>query len=443
MAGEYIWMGSEEEAERYAATAGHWIVANINQQIGWPAKKTLVRFSDLTILFLSELDDQYPAVAVLREGNLTDDEIRRRIMFFLSSLAWSKGRAIKVVHWTGGGRPYRLGHTGFKSSQSLHFRITYLPEPQDRNARLALAFYREAMGLDHEAYSFLSFYKVINLRYKKGDKQKAWISSALPKVDGREAKNRLEELLKQEVDISDYLYNSCRCAIAHAGVDPTVDPDDFEDIKRLQADLPLIRNLVEILIEEEYGIKRSSSIWREHLYELSGFKKIFGAELSSKLKGGGSEFPNNIVIPKTLSIRLGDENHFSALEKLTPEVRQAVGGIVILGARSENGVVNASLILNFLEERLVFDPVNGLQIQDDGSVLAAEQAADVQRFLGCYWGNGALEVWDPQSNECLGRRDPFIPTNVDLGATIESFRQAEARCIGVANQRKLDEAKKT
>jgi hypothetical protein len=364
-------------------------------------------------------------------------------MYFLSSLAWSKGRAIRVAYWTGGGRPYRMGHTGFRSPRSRSFRITYLPDPQNHNARLALAFYREAMGLDHVAYSFLSFYKVINLRYKNGEKQKAWIFNALLKVDAREAKERLGELQKQETDIPDYLYNSCRCAIAHAGVTPTVDPEDFEDIKRLQADLPLIRNLVEILIEEEYSIKRSSSIWREHLYELSGFKNIFGAELCSKLKNGGSEFSHNIAMPKALSIRLWDKDHFPALEKLTPELRQAVDGIVILDARSENGVINACIILNFLEERLILHPVNGFQLQDDGSVLAAEQIADVQKFLGCYWGNGALEVWDPQSNKCLGRCDPFIPTNVDLGATIESFRQAEIKCIEVADQRKQDEAKKT
>jgi len=35
---DYVWMGSEEETKVYEKHSGQWIVANVDQQIGWPKK---------------------------------------------------------------------------------------------------------------------------------------------------------------------------------------------------------------------------------------------------------------------------------------------------------------------------------------------------------------------------------------------------------------------
>ncbi len=35
---DYVWMGSEEETKVYEKQSGQWIVANVDQQIGWPKK---------------------------------------------------------------------------------------------------------------------------------------------------------------------------------------------------------------------------------------------------------------------------------------------------------------------------------------------------------------------------------------------------------------------
>ena len=56
-------------------------------------------------------------------------------------------------------------------------------------------------------------------------------------------------------DIGEYLYASGRCAVAHAGTNPTVDPEDPEDMDRLCKDLPLIRAMAAHVIEKELNVK--------------------------------------------------------------------------------------------------------------------------------------------------------------------------------------------
>ena len=52
------------------------------------------------------------------------------------------------------------------------------------------------------------------------------------------------------------LYESGRCAVAHAFADPLVDPDDLADLRRLSADLDVVRALAEYLIEHELHVPR-------------------------------------------------------------------------------------------------------------------------------------------------------------------------------------------
>ncbi|GAI89610.1 unnamed protein product, partial [marine sediment metagenome] len=255
--------------------------------------------------------------------------------------------------------------------------------------------------------------------------QRDWIRQGLDKLTDREAIKRAQELSEAGHDVPEYLYISCRCAIAHAGTDPTVDPEDFDDEMRLRADLPLIKNLVEILIETEFGVKSSRTVWKEHLYELNGFKEIIGPELTSLLITGGTEPPNKIQVPEHISIRLWDKKPYPPFEQMTVQTIRAAAGIVHWECTSMDRRVSFLLELNFPKERLGIDPFDGVSFRDDGSPEAAIDAAEIQRFRIEYLANGSLEVWEPVENRCLGRCDPFIPENINLRATIENLRRAE------------------
>ncbi len=113
------------------------------------------------------------------------------------------------------------------------FELDYLPDPTDQRVRWALAFYREglSLGRDNVAYATLSFFKILNIIANTGKKQKAWINANYANFGVNnhvkfEINRRITELQTSGVtDIGTYLYESGRCAVAHAGTNPTVDPE--------------------------------------------------------------------------------------------------------------------------------------------------------------------------------------------------------------------------
>lgn len=85
---------------------------------------------------------------------------------------------------------------------------------------------------------------------------KDWINKTIPLLTDSKAKERISQLASKEEDIGAYLYESGRCAVAHASVDPVVDPDNPNDFLRLSADMPVARALAEYLMENELGLSQ-------------------------------------------------------------------------------------------------------------------------------------------------------------------------------------------
>ena len=298
------------KAYREAMPAGmrrpaSWVVAGVSGPLAWPKKFEEVKFRGRTLYLTPDLQDIFPSVCVTLEGSETFENGQRLIWQFLSALSWSKQEAIRVTGWIGGGLPPSLGKPIFGGTVTDHFDTSNIPESSDEKSCWALAFYREGISLEHVAYSFLSFYKIINLIRPQGGKaQKKWIADNLGNVTNRLAKIRMVEIGPDPEAVADYLYHSNRCAIAHAGGKTTVDPENVEDERRLHMDAPLIKNLAEIAIEKEFEIKTAATIWNEHLYELEGFRTLFGADLVTRLKQKENVDPGNIPAIPNVSIGL-------------------------------------------------------------------------------------------------------------------------------------------
>jgi len=222
----YIRTGSTEEAEAYRKQSGEWTVASLQQSIGWTQKPITIDYAGRTFLLLPEDEQNLPAIATLGEHAVC----RRAILEFASALAWSSGGSVAVESWAGGSQIYRTSKrpiVGQVTAQFFH--IDYLPHPADPTHRLALALFHEGSTLIyvHVAYSFLSFYKIVNLvSGQRGPAQTGWINARVPAMNHHRAKERLAELQKAGEDIGKYVYQSCRCAIAHAGDprNPVIDP---------------------------------------------------------------------------------------------------------------------------------------------------------------------------------------------------------------------------
>ena len=362
-------------------------------------------------------------------------------MYFASSLAWYEDSPIHLKGWIGGSRCFNLGKPGtskeaakpvtpFFPTKTLGVRE--LPDTLDRNARAALSFYREGLALDNISYKFLSFYKIVNLfvgRNGKSRKQELWINNNLTSLTrGSDAQKRVNELQKTVNDVGKYLYTSCRCAVAHAdaGMGKFVDPEDIDELTRLNADLPLVRAISQIIIEKEYGIKSRQTIYREHIYELRGFKPILGDKLVKRIANGEKIDPSEIPVLPNLSIRVAHNQKFadsmsvSVFEVLQAKVISVVNGVMDLEC-SKAPLASVVIGLDFKNERILFDPCTCFVLKDDRSLTPVQFAIDFNVFLKVYYCNGTLELWNANTEELLGYTDPFLPCNIDSTRTFANF----------------------
>ena len=405
-----------------------WLVVGLESGIPWPTERTTLEFEGCELTLRPETDQLAPTLVLQYTPPMQFTDALARARRFLSALAWSKRHYIREIGTTGGTHPIQMGKGGGLHAIAPGFRADYLPRPTDQRARLALALYREAMGLNNHSYEFLGYYKVINLLNASGPAQIQWINENVGRLEDPVACERREELPREGRDIGDYLFVSGRCAVAHAFADPTVDPDDPEDTLRLARDLMLMRALAEFAIERELGVPSMTTVWREHLYELEGFKALLGDGIVETLKANGSPDVRRIPPLPALSIRLRDFERLPTLEGLRAEAISATEGTVVLRCTSEDGLVQAFVGLNIPGERLEFDPLEGgVHIEDDGTVLAAERNLDLVKFVQRLYGNGEIEVWNAETEDRLGRCNPFIPVNLDFMAFDRNIIRAIAR----------------
>ena len=405
---------------------GSWVVANLDTPISWPLEITQIHFRNRTLYLIPYTKESdtltFPAAVTQIEDG--EDYATGQILLyhFLSSLAWVERSGIDVAHWSGGSFPMPMG--GCKRMPHVVSRLykPYLPDPREKKCRWALAFYREGLSLNHVAYRCLSFFKILNIFLRTGAEQKEWINTNFGKINDHGARARVSELESTLEDIGDYLYTSNRCAVAHAGADPTVDPESPEDLGRLRKDLPLVQALAETAIESHFGVKGSTTIWNEHHYELAGFKKVLGNILCTDIASGKTIDKNSFPRFPNVSVRLHFHQMYDPLEGMSVTPIGADDGFAIVLCTSRDQLTSMVLILNFRDERLQIDVIGGLKSTDDGSVRSARYAAAVSQFKVDYIMNGILEVWNADDQQLLGRCDAFVPVNLDMAATSESFK---------------------
>jgi hypothetical protein len=404
-----------DEATRQSEERGNWMVATVDPRMSWPTQRQLVTFNEKEFVLFPDSTDagQTAAIAIRADRyGLSSEEARREIMRFCSALSWTEGSGISIIAWGGGNLPRPIGVRRGRIITDF-LEVSDIPIPSTDEERAAIAFYREGISLDNPFYGFLSLFKVIGALLPNGKRREAWISDALERLNDHRAKERREELRSQGVDVSTYLWDECRNAIAHAERDPYVNPDEVDDHFRLSRDLPLLRNLAELAIEEKSSLKRSHTLWREHLYELGGFKELLSEEVIGKLT-------NSLPIPEGTTVEIPDLYTVVArrgaevysFENMRPEIAGQVEGGMVFDLVSEDDAIRFRTVLSFADERLVFDPVQGIGFtpnREDKAYIRHE--LNVLHFSRCILSNGHLEIWDQEREIMLGRSETYIPVN--------------------------------
>ena len=418
------------EAEPELASVGRWACVGIQPTTAWPVRAQSLFFAGHRIWIVPLTQEADPGVAMKLADEMHQDEAESILYRFLSVLSWRESIGIIAAYGTGGRIVRMMGRRSeFRTATRDGFDFTEVICPEDEQSRIALALVREARSLNHHGYAFLSYWRVLELVFPAKKDLTAWMIATLPALEGQAVEQAIKGIaLDDIVQIQTHLYVSSRCAVAHAARRPIVNPDDPRDARRLHGELPIVRELALRAIEERFGINTPTTEYREHLYELRGWKKILGPELIANLLAGVELPEGELVDIPLINVRLRNTFPYQPLESMVPSYIVTREGVVELEYRCPDGLMAIRFALNFAEERLIFDVTSGLLGGDDGSVLAAEYRRETQRFIRDYLLNGELQIWNAESGMLLSRLDAFIPLNymVDLDSCNASIAAAQA-----------------
>lgn len=390
-----------------------WLTVAIREVVAWPDIEYFQDYDGFEFILLPETTTTPPAVAIELVPPLDFDTARAALRRFLSAYSWVENHAAIDDFGIGSGYPGGVGkEEGPVRYCHQNFRIDYLPSTTAPKARLCLALYREALGLNNDAYRFLAFFKIVNVLHEGGRAQKKWINGTIPKLLGHRALERLAELKTTESDFGHYLYESGRCAVAHAFAQPVADPDDPADTERLSADLPIVQALAEHLIEFELGIKSAATVRKEHLYELKGFNAHLGADIVARLKAKETVKPEELPALPHLSFHVRDHLPRETFLKMQARIINVREGIVIVECIASSELAAVIIELDFPAERLRINPLEGLRSSDNGTSDAMITAMDMHLFWRHIIGNRVVEVWPCEGDQPWGRTAPYVPTNM-------------------------------
>jgi hypothetical protein len=221
-------------------------------------EEVIFEFSGRVIIWVNGNKFVYPTLIVpCAEENLADGlELSHK---FISLLVKESGTAIVEIFNIGTPARGLTRITQPRTLSSLGLQHRYvqsaLRENLSNDQWVAYAFFKEGVNADSDFYAFLSFYKIIELAFR-GDKAKVddWIDNNIDNILGRVgASNWKQEISTQGIVASFYLRNAGRNAIAHFQNDrrgvPT-NPDNSEDLRNINRDLPVIRALANEIFEQ-------------------------------------------------------------------------------------------------------------------------------------------------------------------------------------------------
>lgn len=175
------------------------------------------------------------------------------VLRFLSELSFQTNVPVSPGGLTISRRSYLPGYTRPRRMGGVRYPLPFvlIPPANDSSFRRgALGLYREALDSRSPYYRFLSFYKVIQLRFKERSRPiEKWISENVQHA-GRFA-DPAQWMSRRNLrpsTVAHYLYTSVRCAIAHVQRNPVVNPDNPNDWKRVSTDVPIVQSLAWLLI---------------------------------------------------------------------------------------------------------------------------------------------------------------------------------------------------
>ncbi|HTG36508.1 MAG TPA: methylamine utilization protein MauJ [Thermoanaerobaculia bacterium] len=208
-------------------------------------------FRGRTLRWINRTDQEESILIVPVENRSNADHEHTLALRFLSVLAFATGQAITTRFALIAGSHFlpsirqsrRLGATLYRDDFD-----PFIYGGDSNSLDLPLALYREGVSSGSVYYSFLSFYKVVQLAFhERRANVRAWIEENKQRI-GEDVARLCQEEDIPEGGLEGHLYESCRCAIAHVSREPVVDPDDSFDWRRISLSVPVVRDLARLAI---------------------------------------------------------------------------------------------------------------------------------------------------------------------------------------------------
>jgi hypothetical protein len=230
-----------------------WLNLPIVGTADWPREEMTVNVQGQEVLLKPETRDTEKSIHVELRG-INESDAFTLASRFLSVLSWCSGQPVESLDGFVWRRPEPVRKQSQLAGVLIDFTI-FRDIPRDPKARKALALYREAQTVNSIPFSFLSYFKILNIFWPDNQIVNR-LRNLLPILRDDQTQARIKELSTKHEDIAQYLYTSGRCAVAHAYAEPIVDPDDVTHTRRLSEDMWIIQAAAEYLIENELHISR-------------------------------------------------------------------------------------------------------------------------------------------------------------------------------------------
>jgi hypothetical protein len=428
-------------ADALAMVADHigWLTVGVASSIAWPQEDVWVKYDDVEYLLHGARLDGERRIAPCISTPATQeqfDEALARLYRFTSVLGFFKQGYIDITGRTWGSRIIRYADPRDTFVTPLQggrrgFSCNHMPIIEDDQVRKALAFLREGRRLErvHEPYAFLSFFKVIESQFQPRDRV-TWVENNLALVTTERAVNRINELREQGLNVNQHLFESGRCAVAHASIGGNiVDPDIPADRKRIAADLDIIAALANRYIKVDAGVPDEMDLYRSR-DRLAPWHALMPAESLATLKAGGyleREEELGQLSRASVSVRLWPDSSAAQFTEMT-----------LLPTESGNGVVKFIVLStrNTIALAFAMDVANGRMhtLLDEGGMcdgveIGEEDVEDYTRYFHSVVGNGIVElvINGAEPVDC----EVVIPVNIipqaaeeAVARALEHFRQA-------------------
>ena len=255
----------EAEQERYkrlgVQPGSRFLNVGVDTQVGWPQSETVVNFDKYHLVLMPKTRANSQSIHIDLTGNgLTLDEAGTVINRFLSVMTWCDDQfAIAQDGWSGNPVPVAVPKRDLAFTTTTHWVFDRRIASSTEVLR-ALALYREGRNAEQNfmvSYAVLNYFKIIEIKNKSRGDAKNWFRDNFHIL--QQTSNN-DELVNYFLTIignkkpHEYIYESCRTAVAHANEKSNSDPDDEIEIMRLHSAAEVIRILARHFIITEFRI---------------------------------------------------------------------------------------------------------------------------------------------------------------------------------------------